>query len=217
LAFLFSPTLVILSSIYAKRLFINKSMANFRNSLNNVTKGFNTDDLQQYGVRRLTQMFSPTGEPQRAYMWEVKLQGLFSDEESNLTYYAESISLPEQTNEIVTSNYMDKKFDHIYTDSTERTVTINFWDSDALDVYRYFEKWRQVTAEPDNFRGVPHRYNYKRNVLLILKDNTDFVISGKIELEGAIIESIGSIELDYENNDVMKFPVTLRYNKRYLR
>ena len=192
-------------------------MANFRSSLSNITQRMNTDDIQRYGTRRLTQMFSPTGEPQRAYMWEVKLQGLYSDEESNLTYYAESVSLPEQTTEFVTSNYLDKKIDHAYTDSTERTITVNFWDSDSLDVYRYFERWRQMNAEPNNFRGVPHRYNARRDVFLILKDNTDFVISGKIELEGCLIESIGSIELDYTNNDVMKFPVTLRYNRRYLK
>lgn len=192
-------------------------MADFRRSFNNLTKNMNTDDIQQYGARRLTQMFSPTGEPQRAYMWEVSFQGLFSDGESNLTYYAESVSLPEQNIETVSSNYMDKVIEHVYTDSTEREVTVNFWDSDSLDVYRYFEKWRQMTSEPNQFRGVPHRYNYTRNVLLTLKDNTDFVVSGKIELEGCFISSIGAIELDYSTNDVLKFPVTLRYNRRYLK
>ena len=151
-------------------------------------------------------------EPQRSYMFEVLVHDKsYNASFGDLKYYVKSIELPTRSREPIVHDYMDTKIFYSGRDASSHTFTITFWDDQSLTVYDYMHKWLEVTGSSEYGEGV-YKQSYVRDIKINLKDTTDLVETGSINLKNCFPTEIGSSSLNYDDSNVFEIPITFTYD-----
>lgn len=181
--------------------------------LNRLKERVNVRDLANFGTRFGSRYFDGQDDPQRAYLFEIKIQNpLDPFEELNL--YARDVSIPEENSEPIEKHFMGKKFQYAGKEQSTKQVTINFWDDENLAVYQYFQLWMQLLHRRNGAQIYKEQYSH--DFYIILKDTTDMFENAKFKLTNAFPTSIGEVSLSYENSEVMQFQVTLAFDDKIM-
>lgn len=156
-------------------------------------------------IRRIAGQFRliPSLEPQRAYMFEVAVLG--GEQEPNIKFFLKNAVIPSSSREPIILDYLDTRvvFPGKYTGS--RSVTLTFWDDERLTMFRYFNRWLTAT---ENKRI---KSNYSRDLVISLKDTSDFIETARITLKNAFVTEVADVNLSYESGEIMELSVTFAY------
>jgi len=157
-------------------------------------------------------VFRPTGEPQKAYMWEVVFLDGFS---SRITYYASDVALPSHTQSQITRYVQNKPVKYPGKDNSPNTCRITFWDDQDLTSYRFFVEWyRDMNTALEGRRKRPE--GYKRSIRLNLKDTSDFLIDEAVTLSGCFPVEISPAQMSYSSSEVFTFDVDIAFDTKQL-
>jgi hypothetical protein len=169
-------------------------------------------------VRRIADLInlSPVKEPQRSYQWEATIRGgrqfsLLSD----IKFFLKTANIPAIAKENMIIDYMDKKLLFAGKDASPHIVTMTFFDDESLTVLRYFHSWMREMGEIGTGISVD-KDQYARELLIRLKDTTDFITTGEIILTNSYPVEIGEIPLNYDGSDIIEISVTLSYDEQIL-
>ena len=160
-------------------------------------------DIQQ--VRAITN-------PQRAYQWEVTINGLSTGNNADLVFHAKTVAIPNSQVDTFAINY---KAAHVYfagRDSSSHTVTITFWDDESQKVREYFQNWFDTLMFNPLTGGQTPKNLYTADINLRLMDSSGDVSTAKIVLTDAFPSEIGDISLSYETSDALELSVTFMYD-----
>ena len=174
----------------------------------------NVQDFARFGTRLVGRYFTEQGEPQRAYLWEVNIQNDVNPMDS-LQLYARDVTLPAVENDFITKEFMGQQFYYAGKESSQKAVSVTFWDDESLSVYSYFQLWMQWLARPDD-GAQAYKENYAKDFVLSMKDTTDLFETGRFKLTKAWPTSLGEVSLSYESSEIMQFTVTLAYDIKYM-
>lgn len=155
--------------------------------------------------------------PQLTYMWEI----LFTDpisgvDHSNLTYYAKATFIPTATSEVIRRYVAGRQYNYAGRDSSPNTFSVTFYDNQALEVYRFFERWRELTQFGENNAKVPPK-KYMRNIELRLKDTTDSIITENFIMIDAYPVEISATQLTYSESGEITFDVIFSFSRKKLK
>lgn len=148
--------------------------------------------------------------PQKAYEWELNINGPSTGGLEGLKAYAQTVSIPEESTDTIEIPHKSEKTTHAGRVASARTFTVNFFDDEAGTVYRYFKAWMNLIKNNRTGGGVD-RSLYSANVE-VQKLLADSETAGMLHLfEGAFPTNLGEISLSYESSEVVKFDVTFTF------
>lgn len=158
-------------------------------------------------------------EPQRSYMWEIFIKDKESEsadrKPSNLMFFAKNCSIPASTIEPIRRNYMGETFNLPGNNNSPKLFRVTFWDDKSLIVYRYFQRWMNLCADPMTGRQADYKRVYK-DFRVVLKDTTDFFVSSDFILKDCFPTEIVETSLSYYENDIMTFDVAFMFNHKIM-
>ena len=154
-------------------------------------------------------------EPQRAYLWELNILDSEGGYDNNLSTYALSASIPARNHQPLRRSYMGQNYSITGKNTSPNSFRMTVYDDSTLAMYRYMSHWINICSDPEYNRSVGFG-NASKDIELITKGVTNVLVSGRFRLEGAMPTEIGTIEMSYDNNDVMKFDITFSFTKFYL-
>lgn len=154
-------------------------------------------------------------EPQRAYLWELNILDPEGDPEQKLSTYALSVSIPSRNHQPLRRSYMGQNYFLTGKNTSPNSFRVTVYDDSLLSMYRYFSHWLSICNDPEYNRSVGFNNAFK-DIELITKGVTNVLVSGRFKMEGAIPIELGTVEMSYDNNDVMKFDVTFNFTKFYV-
>lgn len=171
-------------------------------------------------------LLSPTGEPQRGYTWEVHIDAplsvtklaptnLAAHFNQALMYYAQAVSLPEMTVDIIEDNYLGEHYQHAGKQTGGKNATITFWDDQSLTVYGYFRNWMNLVHTGGELGGTGRqtgKLDYVRTIRTQLKDTTDFMVNLEVKFVNAFCNSVSDIQNTYDSSDLMRVTVSLTFD-----
>lgn len=173
-------------------------------------------------IKRIINSFSAqdTVEPQRAYMYEVyflsgqtefnrNIIDFFTS--NNVKLYAKNIEIPATSNSTDVIHYLGKKFHYSGKDSTDHTLTLTFWDDEALTVYTFFKKWTEMCSMEYSGKGVS-KTSYKNDMMIKLKDVSDTTITKAVKLTSVYPSELGRVNLSYDASEAIEISVILTYD-----
>lgn len=156
----------------------------------------------------------PVGDPQRSYMWEVSFpdSGVGASTE-NLKFFAKNTGIPVMTGEVVKRWVGGVEYSYSGRDTSARTIRITFWDSQALEAYRYFASWFETTNEGSEGLKVAQS-EYKKPMNITMKDNSDTIETFRFEFTDCYPIEVSEVTLSYLESGEMVFDVTFSYRTR---
>ena len=154
-------------------------------------------------------------EPQRAYLWELNIIDPDGEYDKKLTTFALSASIPARNHQPLKRSYMGQNYFITGKNTSPNSFRATVYDDSLLSMYRYMVHWMNICNDPEYNRSVGFG-NASKDIELITKGVTNVLVSGRFRLEGAMPTEIGTIEMSYDNNDVMKFDITFSFTKFYL-
>lgn len=155
----------------------------------------------------------PIKEPQHAYRWEVSFRGIFSDDAKHLMYYAKTTGIPPIMTETVKRNYAGVEYSYAGKEVSPRIFRVTFWDNQNLDAYHYFYKWMTTLNDPEDRRKVSPE-NYRREIVLQLKDTTDLLVNEQFAFDGCFPTEMSEVNLSYGESAEVTFDVMFHFHKR---
>jgi len=151
--------------------------------------------------------------PQRAYEWEVELNGgSTSGNLPILTQRAQNVSIPEISVETIEINYKSRKSLYAGRDASPHTVTVTFWDSESHDVYNFFRDWIAGISDPFQGGG-DDRGSYAAEMIIRKFAHDSTTETGKNVFTKVFPTSLGEVSLNYEGSEHMTFDVTFSYDE----
>lgn len=161
------------------------------------------------GIQEVRQIHNP----QRAYEWEFEVQGSPVDEAAErLVFYAQSVSIPEKTNETFEINYKSDKTGFSGRNGSPRTFTVTFFDDESLTVYRFFRAWLDLINNEELGGGTSRAIHSADSLIRQLAVDSEQVTATH-RMIGSFPTSIGEVSLSYENNEPMNVEVTFYYQR----
>lgn len=152
-----------------------------------------------------------TKEPQRNYLFEaVILSNVGDGDFEDIRFYVKTIGIPQKSRDPIVLEYMDQKFTFSGKDTAAHTINVTFWDDEALTIYRFFHRWMNAQSDPEFNRSATKRY-YTKTLSIQLKDRTDFVVTGTVNLSSVFPTEINEINLNYEGSEIMEVTVTMSF------
>ena len=148
----------------------------------------------------------PMKEPQHAYRWEFLMSGIFGIKDE-IQFYAKRAAIPPVTHETIRKRYAGKEYTFSGRDSSPRVVTVQFWDNQDLEIYRFFSKWMNHMNNY-HLNSKVNPINYQKRVMLRLKDTTDGIITEEFSFLDCYPHEIGEVSLDYSSSSEVSFDVT---------
>ena len=146
----------------------------------------------------------------RQYLWEALVNPPAAARAANATPQSlllrcMSTSLPEFTTE--PSEIMHKSSKIIYAgkDGSGKTLSVVFFDTEDLQVYKTFFNWVKLTTEVA-------KVNYESNMTLKLLNRAQDTDILSMTLSGCYPESLQETALDYGGSEPLNINVTLRYD-----
>jgi len=152
-------------------------------------------------------------EPQKAYMFEVD----FLDHNSHvpsfgeIKYNVKTVNVPPRTKDVAPHNFMNSKINYAGKESSEKTVSITFWDNEGLTVLDFMTRWFGLSAEEHTHDAMPKR-EYIKDIRISLKDTNDLLTTSSFVLRNAFPSEIGEIPLSYDDSSVIEIPMTFAYD-----
>lgn len=152
----------------------------------------------------------PMKEPQHAYRWEFLMSGIFGIKEE-IQFYAKRTAIPAMTHETIKKRYAGKEYTFSGRENSTHEVTVQFWDNQDLEIYRFFAKWM---SHMNNFHlnAKVNPINYQKRIMLRLKDTTDGLITEEFSFLNAYPIELGEVELDYSSSAEASFDVTFVFD-----
>lgn len=150
--------------------------------------------------------------PQRIYMWEVLIPTPVGGGQS------ETFSVRARSAEIPGSSFGTINIPYKQTAGIVVAGKLQYdhkWECVLIEgedhaVYDALYEWQQQIVNNLTGIGVGDPL-YKTDMYIILQDTTGET-GMKIKLKGAYIEAIGKVGLDYENEGIVKYPVTFAFD-----
>ena len=153
-------------------------------------------------------------EPQRSYMWEVEFKGpLVLSSSENLTTLARSVTIPQKSVETISIPFQGERKNFAGMDSSEKTFTVNFLETERSEVIEQFRKWMFLVRN-DLMRGSVDRLLYIATIDVKLKNSKDDKVTSQYRFEESYPISMGEVVLDYSSNDPVSIPITFAYMRR---
>jgi len=125
-------------------------------------------------------------------------------------FYAQSVDIPSQSQEIISKEYRGAKMYYQGKTDSPSEFTVSFYDNQSLDIYRFFYMWFSLMSAGDEKASV-NPINYMKGCTTTLLDTTERVATESIFFADAFPLSLGEVSLDYSSSEVMKFDVTFKY------
>lgn len=149
-------------------------------------------------------------EPQHAYRWEFLMSGVFGIKEE-IQFYAKRVAVPAVTHETIRKRYAGKEYTFSGRNNSPHAVTIQFWDNQDMEIYRFFTKWMSHMNDFD-LNSKVNPINYQKRAMLRLKDTTDGMITEEFSFLNCYPDELGEIELDYTSSEAVSFDVTFAFD-----
>lgn len=149
-------------------------------------------------------------EPQHSYRWEFFVRGMFGVDE-DLHFYAQRTAIPTISQEVIRRRYCGKEYTFSGRESSPKIIRCTFYDNQELQIYRFFYKWMKQMNDPSTNRKV-NPINYKKEVEIRLKDNTDGIITESFRFENCYPSEVTEAELDYSSSGILTFDVMFTYS-----
>lgn len=154
-------------------------------------------------------------EVQRAYMWEVFINGLSTGALDGLDAFAKTVSLPQTSVEQLVVNHKAGRTHYAGRDASGHTVTVTFWDDESLSVYRYFSDWMNLIHDQKTASSAP-RSDTTADMAIKLKNSSDDAVTGTIKLTKVFPTELADVSLSYDNSDAMEVSVTFSFDERHV-
>lgn len=151
----------------------------------------------------------PTGEPQRAYMWEV---AIIDANASMVRYYAQTTTLPIFSQTKLRRAYAGNHYNYPGKDTTSGIFRVTFWDSQDFVAYRYFMNWHRIMND-DLARRRVRPDEYKKSIEMRFKDTSDTLNSQQFSYEGCFPTEVSGTQLSYESSDLFTFDVEFSFDR----
>lgn len=167
---------------------------------------------------------------QRTFMWQMLIPGISSVapaallDAEDLLVRCRSISIPQRSNEPITSNFMGtRQFFPGRADPGGGTVSMQFEDTEDMVVQRILYEWQQVifNINPVSSKGTTLTAGKSQRLLKrrMVKDIYLFMFSYAgvplpkvIKFKNAWVQAVDPVELSYEGGDSVKYNVTFQYD-----
>lgn len=159
-------------------------------------------------------------DPMKAYEWEVEIRpaGGVNAPDNSVTAYAQTVSLPEESIESIEINHKSEKTGYAGRVSSTRNISINFFDDESLNVYRYITRWLESIKSSRTGGGI-RREDHLGEIVVrqyAVGGNTPAGAGGETPVavhvfEGAFPLSRGEVSLSYDASEVVKFDVNFYY------
>jgi len=152
-------------------------------------------------------------EPQRSYLFDFNVfessaNGLIPSE---LSAYAKTVDLPNISKEPIIHEYMNSKIMYAGRDSSSKTFQATFWDDESLIIMDYMHRWMALSGDIEFGDGITKK-DYIKRVDIKLKDVTDLLTTGNIEIYNVFPTELTTTTLSYENSDVLEISMTFAYD-----
>lgn len=188
-------------------------------SLSNSTKRFGQQlaraSVARAAVLAASQLRAAFG-PQMAYMWDITFTDLFAGNSSeDLRFFAKESAIPATTMESITSRYLGIEYSHSGYETSPNTFRVTFFDNQGLPVYRYMQKWMQLSHfTRSGLKALPK--TYQREIKLELKDSTDTLVTDSFLMIDAFPIEISETVLSFNNSDVVQFDVIFKFSQKII-
>lgn len=153
--------------------------------------------------------------PQRSYSWEIEILAqsiLAATSPVILTARAENITIPEKAVEMFEINHKSRKMRYHGRDASPGTFTVQFWDDEAGEVYKFFERWFEVGLS-NSFTGAGlTRQEIEAVLNAKLLGHDEQTVTGIFTFGNVWPSSLGDITLSYDSSDKVIFTVTFTYD-----
>lgn len=154
--------------------------------------------------------------PQRMYEYEVEVLGSTSSGTFPLlTQRVKDVTIPNHNVETFEISYKGKKTQHSGRDAATKTVTINFWETEERDMYKFFYDWIGTINDHTAGGGVTKDL-YKGEVIIRTYAADSQTVTGTNKLINAFPTELGDVSLDYTSSDAMSFAVTFTFDENIL-
>jgi hypothetical protein len=100
-------------------------------------------------------------------------------------------------------------------DTTPKIFRATFWDSQALDAFRFFSTWIDYAQYGDE-RLKAHPVTYYRDITLKLKDTSNLMTTQQFKFKDAFPIEITEAALNYSDSSEFTFDVMFRFEKRVM-
>lgn len=150
----------------------------------------------------------PTGEPQRAYLWEVVVLGQGGE---HVTHYAQSANLPTFSVTNMRRKYQGVNYNVPGQVTTPGVFRVTFWDDQNLTVHRFFMEWHRIMADASANRRVSPNL-FKRGMRLDFRDTTDLLINQSFNFSGCYPMEVGGATVSYDSSDILNFDVEFAFD-----
>jgi len=147
-------------------------------------------------------------EPQHAYSWEFTVNGFTADQDIRL--FAQEVTIPSQQQEVITKEYRGIKIPYQGKTDTNQELSVTFYDTQDLPVYRFFYMWYRTMNEIKTNNSVEPA-NYMKECSITLLDTTEKISTGEYKFTQVFPISIDEVSLDYAANEIMNVTVNLSY------
>ena len=152
------------------------------------------------------------GNPQRAYEYEVEILGSSAGGSLPiLTQRVESVSIPASSVETIEVNYKGRKSMYAGRVASPHTATVNFYDSEDQEVYRFFRNWLNEISNEQSGGGVT-RDLYAAEMKIKTFAHDSQTVTNTVTLGYVFPTEVGEVSLDYSASEHFKFAVTFSYD-----
>lgn len=156
---------------------------------------------------------SNLGTPARGYLWNIVIANpIGGGDADTLTYRCQSTIAPERSfNPIEVSFQQNAKLQYPGKLNYNYDWSCEFIESEDGAVISTFYNWAQTIINDNTSIG-----NEQQNIIsdiylqLLSVDNS---IWGQYWLQNCWIKSLGQISFNYDNESIVRVPITFRYNK----
>ncbi len=163
---------------------------------------------------------------QRNFMWQLFVPGIISVAPSalldaeDLLVRCRSISIPQRSNEPITSNFMGtRQFFPGKADPGGGTVSVQFEDTEDMAIQRIFYEWEQnifnINPASTTTAGKskrPMKRLLTKDMFLILYNYAGIPLPKQIRFHNAWVQNVSEAQLSYDGNESVKYDVTFQYD-----
>jgi len=163
---------------------------------------------------------------QRNFMWQLFVPGISGVAPSawldaeDLLVRCRSISIPQRSNEPITSNFMGtRQFFPGKADPGGGTVSVQFEDTEDMAIQRIFYEWQQniFNTNPASLTTAGKSKKLQKSLLtkdmfLILYNYAGVPLLKQIRFHNAWVQNVGEVSMAYDGNESVKYDVTFQYD-----
>lgn len=151
--------------------------------------------------------------PQRAYEWEVKINGNNDLGQLELmSARAMNIQIPEKSVETIEIDYKSRKARYAGRDASPGTFTVTFWDDESHEAYNFFNNWLENGISNSEVGGGWTRDKYTVGLVAELFAHDSKTVTGAHAFSDVWVSSLGDVTLDYSASEHINFTVTFTYD-----